>query len=110
MTSPTALPLLNLRRPEIARVLNIHISVVDGLIRTGELPSFMIGGQRLARFEDVVAFNDSRARQSIADGSKEVDVNTSHTHPSGSSPTPAPSDAAAQVIQMRGRRQKRGVR
>lgn len=98
MTTP-AFPQLNLRRREIAYALNVHISAVDTLIRTGELPSFMIGGQRLARFADVVAFNDSRARQSITDGSKEAD-DTPNSHPSGalapSITTPAPTGQVTQ--------------
>lgn len=59
--SADTVPQLNLRRKQIAHALNVPISVVDGLVRTGELPSFMIGGTRLARFEDVEAFNDARA-------------------------------------------------
>lgn len=59
--SADTVPQLNLRRKQIAYALNVPISAVDGFIRTGELPSFKLGGTRLARFKDVEAFNDARA-------------------------------------------------
>jgi excisionase family DNA binding protein len=59
MTAPTLTP-LNLRREQIAQVLNVCLRVVDDLIANEAFPSFKIGGTRLARYEDVKAYNDSR--------------------------------------------------
>lgn len=53
---------MNLRRKDIARELGVCLRVVDELIREKAFPSFKIRGQRLARYEDVRAYNDSLAR------------------------------------------------
>lgn len=116
MTSP-ALPLLNLRRHEIAAVLNVSVWKVDELIRTEALPSFKLGGTRVARFEDVKAFNDSRAGQSLANELKEADVNQARAQSSRAVPSAASTDTSATtstsgvVIPMRVRgRSRRGAR
>lgn len=97
--SAGVLPLLNLRRHEIATMLNLDISVVDQLIRTGELPSFKIGGTRLARYEDVKAYNDSQAPKSLVEPKGANDASAADA------PQAHPSDAygaeAKTVIPMR---------
>ena len=74
--SARSLPLLNLRRHEIATVLNVSVWKVDLLIRTEVLPSHKIGGTRVARYEDVKAYNDAQANASHA-----ADTDTSNVIP-----------------------------
>jgi len=57
---------VNLDRKGIAAYLKVCLQTVDMLVRTQAFPSFKIGGKRLARLEDVEAYNDSLAQQAKA--------------------------------------------
>ena len=63
MTTTADLASVNLDREEIATYLGVCKRVVDDLVREKAFPSFKIGGKRLARLEDVKAYNDSLAAQ-----------------------------------------------
>ena len=60
---PVTVAAANWTRAEIATYLRVSLKVVDGLIGRKAFPSFKIGGKRLARCEDVTAYNDSLERQ-----------------------------------------------
>jgi len=56
------MPKLAVTRAEAAQALSVHVSLVDGLIRSGDLPSFTIGSARRIPVEGLRDYIAARLR------------------------------------------------
>lgn len=81
-------PELALTRKEAAKALKLGLNSIDGLIKTGELPSALVCGRRLIDIEDARAY----LRRKIAEQRQPGDTNAG----TGATLDPATSTQADQ--------------